>query len=321
MGAMRVLIAGATGAVGTRLVPLLIAAGHEVIGITRTPGKAESLRRAGATPMVVDALRPALLRRAVLAAHAQVVVHEMTALSNVSDLRRFDNNFAATNRLRTQALDYLLAAARESGARRFIAQSFCGWPYAHTGGPVKSEDCPLDPDPPAELRHTLDAIRHLEVAVTAAYPEQGLVLRYGALYGPGTGMLDAGTARQFKHRFVPVIGEGNGWWSFIHVEDAARATAAAVERGAGGIYNIVDDDPAPVREWLPRLAQVLGAKAPIHVPRWLARILTGEHLVTMMTDNRAGWNGKARRELGWSPTHPSWREGFADAVAVASAQH
>jgi nucleoside-diphosphate-sugar epimerase len=312
---MRVLIAGATGAVGTRLVPLLIAADHEVIGITRTPGKAESLRRAGASPIVVDALRPALLRRAVLAAHAQVVIHEMTALSNVSDLRRFDNNFAATNRLRTQALDYLLAAARESGARRFIAQSFCGWPYAHTGGPVKSEECPLDPNPPAELRHTLDAIRHLEVAVTAAYPEQGLVLRYGALYGPGTGMLDAGTARQFKHRFVPVIGEGNGWWSFIHVDDAARATAAAVERGAGGIYNIVDDDPAQARTWLPALAAILGSSPPRHVPKWLARLAVGGGVVSMMTEARAASNAKAKRELGWAPIHPSWRRGFAEILS------
>jgi 2-alkyl-3-oxoalkanoate reductase len=313
---MRVLIAGATGAVGSRLVSLLVAAGHQVTGLARSSAKAAEIERAGATAAVADALDGQLARAVVLDAQPEVIIHEMTALPNASDLTHFDRSFALTNRLRTEGLDHLLAAARESGARRIIAQSFCGWPYARTGGPVKKEEEPLDPDPPRELRNTLDAIRHLENAVAGASAFEGLVLRYGAFYGPRSGLFDGPMVDQLRRRRVPVIGDGGGWWSFLHLDDAAAATALAVVTGAPGLYNIVDDDPAPVRDWLPALAAMLGAKPPRRIPRWVARIAAGEHLVAMMTENRAGSNLKARQELGWSPAYPSWRAGFAEVIAA-----
>ncbi|HEY1452543.1 MAG TPA: NAD(P)-dependent oxidoreductase [Roseiarcus sp.] len=313
---MRVLIAGATGALGSRLVSLLVRAGHRVTGVTRTSAKAAEIERAGATPAIVDALDRRLVRDLVLEARPEVVIHEMTALANASDLTHFDRSFAMTNRLRTEGLDHLLAAARESGARRVIAQSFCGWPYARTGGPVKTEEEPLDPNPPREFRKTLDAIRHLENAVAGAAEFEGLVLRYGAFYGPRSGLFDGPMVDQLRRRRVPLIGDGGGWWSFLHLDDAAAATALAVVKGAPGLYNIVDDDPAPVRDWLPAFAAMLGAKPPRRIPRWVAQIAAGEHLVAMMTENRAGSNLKARRELGWSPTHQSWRTGFAEVIAA-----
>jgi nucleoside-diphosphate-sugar epimerase len=248
---MRVLVAGATGAVGSRLIPLLVSAGHSVLGLTRTPGKAEAIRRVGADVAVVDALDGIAVRQAVVSAKPDVIVHEMTALSGVSDLRRFDRVFALTNRLRTEGLDHLLAAAKQAGTRRVVAQSFGGWPFARTGGPVKTENDPLDPEPPKQLRRTLDAIRYLESKTTGAFEGEGLVLRYGAFYGPATGMLDRSMIEQLRRRRVPLIGEANGWWSFLHIDDAAAATAIAIERGAPGIYNIVDDEPAAVR--VPRL--------------------------------------------------------------------
>jgi nucleoside-diphosphate-sugar epimerase len=313
---MRVLIAGATGALGSRLVSLLVRGGHRVTGVTRTSAKAAEIERAGATPAIVDALDRRLVRDLVLDARPEVVIHEMTALANASDLTHFDRSFAMTNRLRTEGLDHLLAAARESGARRVIAQSFCGWPYARTGGPVKTEEEPLDPNPPREFRKTLDAIRHLENAVAGAAEFEGLVLRYGAFYGPRSGLFDGPMVDQLRRRRVPLIGDGGGWWSFLHLDDAAAATALAVVKGAPGLYNIVDDDPAPVRDWLPAFAAMLGAKPPRRIPRWVAQIAAGEHLVAMMTENRAGSNLKARRELGWSPTHQSWRTGFAEVIAA-----
>lgn len=313
---MRVLIAGATGALGSRLVSLLVRAGHRVTGVTRTSAKAAEIERAGATPAIVDALDRRLVRDLVLEARPEVVIHEMTALANASDLTHFDRSFAMTNRLRTEGLDHLLAAARESGARRVIAQSFCGWPYARTGGPIKTEEEPLDPNPPREFRKTLDAIRHLENAVAGAAEFEGLVLRYGAFYGPRSGLFDGPMVDQLRRRRVPLIGDGGGWWSFLHLDDAAAATALAVVKGAPGLYNIVDDDPAPVRDWLPAFAAMLGAKPPRRIPRWVAQIAAGEHLVAMMTENRAGSNLKARRELGWSPTHQSWRTGFAEVIAA-----
>jgi nucleoside-diphosphate-sugar epimerase len=313
---MRVLIAGATGALGSRLVSLLVRAGHRVTGVTRTSAKAAEIERAGATPAIVDALDRRLVRDLVLDARPEVVIHEMTALANASDLTHFDRSFAMTNRLRTEGLDHLLAAARESGPRRVIAQSFCGWPYARTGGPVKTEEEPLDPNPPREFRKTLDAIRHLENAVAGAAEFEGLVLRYGAFYGPRSGLFDGPMVDQLRRRRVPLIGDGGGWWSFLHLDDAAAATALAVVKGAPGLYNIVDDDPAPVRDWLPAFAAMLGAKPPRRIPRWVAQIAAGEHLVAMMTENRAGSNLKARRELGWSPTHQSWRTGFAEVIAA-----
>jgi nucleoside-diphosphate-sugar epimerase len=312
---MRILVAGATGAVGRQLVPALVLAGHAVIGSTRTPAKAEAIRQMGAEPVIVDGLDGEAVRAAVIAKQPEVIVHQMTDLADVTDLRHFDRVFAVTNQLRTLGTDVLLAAAREAGVRRFIAQSFCGWTYGRRGAPVKTEADPLDPDPPQELRHTLEAIQHLERTVTGSEQPEGIVLRYGSFYGPDTGMLSHVMIDQLRRRRVPIIGDGGGWWSFIHVADAASATVAAIERGrAGNIYNIVDDEPAEVSEWLPTLAAIVGAKPPFHVPTWLGRLLAGEHMVAMMTEARAGSNVKARRELGWHPAHPSWRAGCAEIV-------
>jgi nucleoside-diphosphate-sugar epimerase len=316
---MRIFVAGATGAVGRNLVPRLVAAGHQVVGTTRTQGKANLIRKLGGEPLVVDGLDADAVRRAVQSAAPDAIVHEMTDLKAASDLRRFDRTFAVSNRLRTEGTDHLLAAAREAGVKRFVAQSFCGWPLARVGGPVKSEEEPLDPDPPREMRRTLDAIRHLESAVTQTPSIGGIVLRYGAFYGANTGLFDGAFVEQIVRRRVPVIGDGNGWWSFVHIEDAAAATALAVEHGAAGeIYNIVDDEPAPVREWLPALAVMLGAKPPRHVPAWLARLVAGEHMVVLMTQARAGSNAKAKRALGWQPAHPSWRQGSPKSRASAA---
>ena len=298
---------------------MLVAAGHEVIGLTRSPAKTDALGRAGARrPVVVDALDPPALREAVLSARPEVVVHEMTALSNASDLTHFDRAFAETNRLRTEGLDHLLAAAREAGARKVVAQSYCGWPFARIGGPVKTEQDPLDPTPPREFERSLQAIRHLESAVAEATDFEGVVLRYGPFYGPRSGLFDGSALDQLRRRLFPVIGDGGGWWSFVHLDDAAEATAHAIDKGAPGVYNIVDDDPAPVRDWLPALAAMIGAKPPRHIPRWLARIVAGEHMVVMMTESRAGSNAKARRTLGWRPAHASWRQGFAEVLAASA---
>lgn len=307
---MRIFVAGATGAIGRPLVAKLVRAGHTVFGLTRSPEKAALLREIGAEPVVGDALDPAAIHAAVHAARPDVIVHELTDLSGTLDLRKFDRAFAASNRLRTLGTDHLLAAARGAGVQRVIAQSFCGWPYARAGGYVKSETDPLDPDPPRGMRGALEAIRHLETAVAASWPIEGVVLRYGGFYGPGTGAFDRGVIDQVRGRRIPLIGGGTGWWSFIHVDDAADATVAAIERGSG-IYNVVDDEPAPVRVWLPALADMLGAKPPFRAPVWLARILAREPLVVMMTESRAGSNHKAKSELGWRPQHASWRDGFA----------
>jgi nucleoside-diphosphate-sugar epimerase len=252
----------------------------------------------------------------VLSAAPEVIVHEMTDLGGATDLRHFDRAFAGSNRLRTRGTDHLLAAAREAGVKRFIAQSYCGWPYARVGVAVKTENDELDWDPPAQLRRTLAAIRYLERTVTSSPGPEGIVLRYGSFYGFGTGMLDRSVIEQIRHRRVPLVGDGAGWWSFLHVDDAASATLNAVERGnAGNIYNIVDDEPAQAREWLPALAGMLGARPPFHVPAWIARLVAGDHIVSMMTQGRAGSNAKAKRELGWRPAHPSWRKGFAEIVS------
>jgi len=309
---MRIFVAGATGAIGRPLVPALITAGHSVVGLTRTASKADFIRRMGAEPVVADGLDAAAIRAAVAAAKPDVIIHEMTDLTGATDLRHFNRAFAASNRLRTLGTDYLLAAARESGVQRFIAQSYCGWPYVRSGVAVKTEADELDPDPPEELRPSLEAIRHLEHDVTTSSQPEGIVLCYGTFYGPDTGTLDHAMIEQIRHRRVPLIGDGGGWWSFVHVDDAAAATVRAVERGKpGNIYNIVDDEPAEVSEWLPALAQMLGAKPPFHLPAWIARLVAGEHMVSMMTQVRAGSNVKAKRELDWEPVHPSWREGFA----------
>jgi nucleoside-diphosphate-sugar epimerase len=309
---MRVLVAGATGALGKQLVPRLVANGHEVTGLTRTASKEDTVRTMGATPAVADALDPDAVARAVAEAQPEVIVHQLTALAGSLDMRHFDRDFALTNRLRTEGTDHLLSAARAAGVRRFVAQSFAGWPFARSGGPVKTEDDPLDPEPVAAMRGTLDAIRHLEGAVAGADWTEGVVLRYGGFCGPGTSLGPGGEhVEQIRKRRFPVVGDGAGVWSFIRIEDAAEATVAAVERGRAGIYNVVDDDPAPVAVWLPAAAAALGAKPPRRVPRWLGRLLAGEAATVMMTEVRGASNAKAKRELGWRPTHPTWRDGFA----------
>jgi nucleoside-diphosphate-sugar epimerase len=253
----------------------------------------------------------------VAEAEPEVIVHQLTALSGAVDMRHPDRGMAATNRLRVEGTDHLLAAGRAVGARRVVAQSYTGWPFARTGGPVKSETDPLDPDPPAAARASLAAIRHLEAAVTGIDWGDGIVLRYGAFYGPGTSVSrdpEAEVSAPVRARRFPVVGGGGGVWSFIHVDDAAAATVAAVERGAPGIYQVVDDEPAPVRVWLPALAGALGAKPPRRVPRWLGRLMAGEALTVMMTEARGAANDKAKRELGWRLHYPSWRLGFAEGL-------
>jgi 2-alkyl-3-oxoalkanoate reductase len=316
---MRIFVAGATGAVGRHLVPILVAGGHSVTGLTHRPAKAAAVRALGAEPVVADGLDSEAIKAAVAAAKPDVIVHEMTDLKDASDLRAFDKTFAISNRLRTEGTDHLLTAARDVGVTRFIAQSFCGWPYARAGDPVKSETDPLDPDPPEEFRRTLDAIRYLERTVTGSASPEGIVLRYGAFYGPDTGLFDGPFVAQLRGRRAPVLGDGGAWWSFVHIEDAAQATALAIERGrAGNIYNIVDDEPAPVSTWLPALAETLGARKPFRIPAWAGRLVAGEHMVVMMTQSRAGSNAKAKRELGWQPEHASWRQGFAETIAQRS---
>ena len=309
---MKVLVAGATGALGRQLVPQLVARGHEVYGMTRTQSKVDAVRAMGATPLVADALDPEAVAAAVAQSEPEVIVHQLTALSGSIDMRHFDRDFAVTNRLRSEGTDHLLAAGRAVGVKRFVAQSFAGWPFARTGGPVKSEDAPLDSDPPEGLRQTLAAIRHLEEAVTGATWTEGVVLRYGGFYGPGTSLGPDGEHLELiRKRGFPVVGGGEGVWSFVHIEDAAEATVAAVEHGSRGIYNVVDDEPAPVAEWLPAIAESVGAKRPRKVPRWLGRLLAGEVATVMMTEVRGASNEKAKRELGWRPGHPSWRQGLA----------
>jgi 2-alkyl-3-oxoalkanoate reductase len=311
--AMRVLVAGATGVIGRQLVPQLIAAGHQVSATTRSPQKTGSLRAAGADPYVLDGLDGAAVGEVVARAEPDVIVHEMTAIPAQINLRRFEQNFAATSTLRTTGIDHLLAAARAADVPRVIAQSYAGWPNARTGGPVKTEEDPLDPDPPAAMRTALDAIRYLERAVTSA-PLAGLALRYGSLYGPGSSDL---FVPMLRRRMVPIIGNGAGVWSWLHVADAAAATVAAVSRGEPGVYNIVDDEPATVAEWLPVVARCAGARPPLRVPGWLGRLAAGEAGMSMMTQVRGCSNAKAKRELGWTPIWPTWRDGFARGLEQA----
>lgn len=306
---MRVFIAGAAGAVGSRLVPLLVAAGHEVIGTSRSTERVAAIEAAGARGVVMDGLDAASVRAAVLAARPDAIVHELSALGGVApDLKHFDEQFAGTNALRTRGTDHLLAAAHEAGVGRFVAQSFTGWPNERTGGPVKTEEDQLDHSPTAASRQTLDAIRYVERATTDA---GGLALRYGGLYGPGNVIGRGGELLgMVRARKLPVVGGGTGVWSFCHIDDAASATAAALTHGDPGVYNIVDDDPAPVSEWLPELARIIGAKPPLRIPAWLARPLIGEHGVSLMTEVRGSSNAKAKRELAWAPRYASWRDGF-----------
>jgi nucleoside-diphosphate-sugar epimerase len=309
---MRVLVAGATGAIGRQLLPQLVEGGHQVVGMTRSPDKAPLIRELGAEPVVADALDAEQVARAVGEAEPEAIVHELTALSGSLDVRRFEREFEPTNRLRTEGTDHLLAAARGAGVRRFVAQSFAGWPFARNGAPVKGEEEPLDSEPVAPMRTTLEAIRRVEDAVAGADWLEGIVLRYGGFYGPHTSMAPGGqTTEMIRQRKFPIVGDGEGIWSFVHIADAAEATVAALERGRPGLYNVVDDEPAAVRDWLPAMASALGAKPPRRVPRWLGRLFAGEAAVAMMTEIRGASNEKAKRELGWQLRYPSWRDGIA----------
>ena len=309
---MKVLVAGATGALGRQILPRLIEAGHEVAGTTTRPDKQRQLQEMGATPFVMDGLDGEAVGQAVAAFEPEVIVHELTALSSV-DMRDFEGSFALTNRLRTEGTDHLLAAGRAVGVKRFVAQSFAGWPYARIGSLVKTEEDALDPEPIAPMRDTLAAIRHLENAVIGADWTEGVVLRYGGLYGPGTSAGDI--VEMIRRRQFPILGGGAGIWSFVHVEDAADATALAVERGPRGIYNIVDDEPAATRDWVPVVASQLGAGAPRRIPRWIGRLFAGEAVATMSTEARGASNERARRVLGWRPRHASWRDHLAETAA------
>jgi nucleoside-diphosphate-sugar epimerase len=307
---MKVFVAGATGAIGRQLVPRLVDAGHEVHGMTRNVSKQQLLRDMGAEPVVADALDADQVAQAVARAHPDVIVHELTAIGPM-DLRHFDRAFATTNRLRTEGTDHLLSAGQAVGVERFVAQSFFA-AYERTGGSVKSEEDSFGPDPAREMRETVAAIRHVEEVVLAATWTEGIVLRYGGFYGPGTSLGPGGEQTEaVRRRKFPLMGQGSGVWSFIHIADAAEATVAAVEHGRRGVYNIVDDEPAPVAEWLPVLARSLGAKQPMHLPRFVGRLLTGEVGDVMMSELRGASNAKAKRELGWTPSHSSWRDGFA----------
>jgi nucleoside-diphosphate-sugar epimerase len=300
---MRVFVAGASGALGSRLVPQLIEAGHEVVGTHNSPGRAELLRTLGAKPVLLDLLDARAVRKAVLENEPEAIVHQATALANAKWGRNFDKVFAGTNELRTNGTDALLAAAREAGVRRFVAQSFASYRYVREGGPVKTEDDPLDPTPPANAQQSFAAMAYLEQTVAEA---GGIILRYGLFYGAANdGLIEPVRKRQY-----PIVG-GGGITSWIHLEDAAAATVLALERDGPAIYNIVDDEPAPVREWLPVFAQALGAKPPRRFPTWLARLIAGDAAVVMGTDARGASNEKAKRELGWTPRYPSWRTGFS----------
>ncbi|NDL58116.1 NAD-dependent epimerase/dehydratase family protein [Phytoactinopolyspora mesophila] len=307
---MKIFVAGAAGVVGKHLVPELVAAGHDVVGTTRDAMKADQVRALGAEPVVLDALDRDAVMTAVADAHPDVVIHQLTAIG-ATDFKKFDESYEMTNRLRTEGLDYLLEAAREAGAKRFIAQSFTGWPNARTGSEIKTEEDALDPAPSPASTKSLEAIRHLESAVTAAAGIEGIVLRYGVLYGPGTAFGAGGEMVEVvSKRKMPIVGGGAGVFSFVHVADAAAATVAALENGRPGIYNIVDDEPAPVVTWLPYLADVLGAKNPMKMPAFLAKPMLGEFGVTTMTAMRGSSNAKAKRQLGWTPVHRTWRDGF-----------
>jgi nucleoside-diphosphate-sugar epimerase len=308
---MRIFVAGATGAVGRRLVPRLLERGHSVVGTTRSADKARVLEALGAEAVVVDGLDAAGIGEAVARAEPDAIVHQMTALAGKPDLRRFDRWFAGTNALRTRGTENLLAAAQATGVRRVVVQSFAGWNNARTGGPVKTEADPLDPEPLRWQRESMAAIRFLEAAVPAA-PLDGIVLRYGALYGPG-GSDDM--AEMVRARKFPLVGDGGGVWSFTHVDDAATAAIVAAEQGGNGVYNVVDDDPAPTAVWLPALAEAVGAKPPHRVPVWLARIVAGEVPVRWMTEGRGASNARFKADFGWEPIWSSWRAGFRHALS------
>jgi nucleoside-diphosphate-sugar epimerase len=305
---MKVLVVGASGSIGGRLVPQLVDHGHEVVGTYHSPQKAERLRALGAEPVALDLLDADAVHKAVREAEPDGIIHEATALADARFGRNFDRTFAQTNRLRTEGTDNLLAAAHKAGVSRFVAQSFASMRNAREGGMVKSEDDPLDPDPPAKMREGAAAMRHVDQAVTDA---GGIALRYGGFYGAANdGLIEPVRKRQF-----PIVGDGGGFFSFIHLDDAAAATVLALDHEGPAIYNVTDDEPAPIREWLPVMAEALGAKPPRHIPVWLARLLAGEFAVLIGTEARGASNAKAKRELGWTLRYPSWRQGFVEVYA------
>ena len=312
---MRVFVAGSTGAVGKFLVPHLVQNGHEVVALVRDAQKAKALEVMGAQVALADALNKEELTAAIRRTEPEVIIHQLTALTGVGNFKKLDEEFALTNRFRTEVTDTMLVAARLAGTRRFIAQSFCGWPFAREGGPVKTEEDPLDPNPPASFSKILAAIRYLEDTVRKTTNLQALALRFGFFYGPGTGIAKDGLIVELvRKRRLQIVGDGAGIWSFIHISDVARATVAAVSHGDPGIYNVVDDEPAPVSTWLPALAEAVGAKPPYKVPVWLGKLAIGGSGVSMMTKIRGGSNAKTKRELGWQLDYPSWRRGFVEGL-------
>jgi nucleoside-diphosphate-sugar epimerase len=312
---MKVFVAGGSGAMGRRLVPQLVTAGYHVVAMTRDQDKASWLNRVGAQPVIADAVDRAAVIDAVTGSEPEVVIHQLTALTGVKSFKNFDKEFALTNRLRTEGTDHLLEAARIAGVRRIVAQSYGNWNYDRTGSAVKTEEDPFDPNPPANQARSLQAIRYLENAVVNADGIQGIALRYGNFYGPGTGFdLGGDIVTQVRKRAFPIVGGGSGIWSFVHMDDAAAAAIAALEHGRPGVYNIADDEPAPVAKWLPDLAAVVGAKPPRHVPVWLGWVAAGEVGVSMMTQIRGTSNAKAKAELGWTPRYQNYREGFRNGL-------
>ena len=313
---MKIFIAGASGAIGSQLVPQLVARGHEVVGTTRSAAKTGTLRALGAEPVIVDVLDPDAVADAVAKAEPEVIVHQATALAGPVNMRNVKRMAAATNRLRSEGTDHLLAAGRAVGVGRFVAQSNFAV-LERAGGPVADESGRIEPNPPADAKEAADAMRHLEEAVTGITWADGIVLRYGGFYGPGTGIEaapDAVMAGLIRKRRFPIVGGGGGVWSMVHIVDAASATVAAIERGKPGIYHVADDEPAPVRDFLPVLARALGAKPPRRVPAWVVRLLAGRAAVDMMTQARGISSEKAKRELGWTLQYPSWRTGFTEGL-------
>lgn len=312
---MRIFLAGASGAIGQTLIPLLVEQQHEVFGSFRNPANTARVQALGATPVVLDALDGQAVHDRIAEIRPQVVIHQLTAIPARLDLRHIDREFEMTNRLRTEGTRNLASASVQAGVEKFIAQSFAGWPYARRGITLKTEEDDLDPSPPPQMKAILDAIETLEHTVVREQGFTGIVLRYGPLYGPHSSIAsDGAMVDEIRQHKVPVIGQGTGVWSFLHLHDAATATIAALTHGQRGIYNIVDDDPALVSEWLPYLAQCVGAPAPRHIPNFLAKIAVGEHAVAMMNDIRGVSNAKAREQLHWEPKWSSWRQGFREGL-------
>ena len=315
---MRIFLAGGSGAIGRRLIPMLCEAGHEVTATTRSGGKLDTLRALGARPVLLEALDREAVHKAVIASKPEVVMHQMTDLANLKDFRHLERDVAATNRLRTEGTQTLLDAAKAAGAKRFIAQGNILWSNQRTGSRVKTEEDPLDDHPLRPMKAALDAMRELERTVSTARGMIGIVLRYGSFYGPGTSIAPGGDVLEaVRARKIPIIGSGAGVWSWVHIDDAARATVLAINARRAGVYNIVDDEPAEVSAWLPDLAAAIRAKPPRHIPAWLGRLFVGEAGLCMMTQIRGSSNAKAKATFGWRPQYQSWRTGFREGLVVS----